>query len=85
MQRGRGTMRKLVIILTDTYRIRGEIDVAPDERITDYVTSAKNFVAVTNGEVRTVDGALIFQTEFMNVHRDHIVAVTPEDLTRTHR
>ncbi len=72
---------KTVIILTPDYRIRGDIDVAPDERITDYITAAKSFLAVTNAEVRTLEGRIMFMSSFINVHRDHIVVVAPEELT----
>lgn len=72
---------KTVVILTGDYRIRGDIDVAPDERITDYITSSKSFLAVTNAEVRTLEGRIMFASSFINVHRDHIVVVAPEELT----
>ena len=72
---------KTVVILTADYRIRGDIDVAPDERITDYITTAKSFLAVTNAEVRTLEGRIMFTSSFINVHRDHIVVVAPEELT----
>ncbi len=72
---------KTVVILTAGYRIRGDIDVAPDERITDYITAAKSFLAVTNAEVRTLEGRIMFTSSFINVNRDHIVVVAPEELT----
>ena len=72
---------KTVVILTADYRIRGDIDVAPDERITDYITAAKSFLAVTNAEVRTLEGRIMFTSSFINVNRDHIVVVAPEELT----
>lgn len=71
-----------VIVLTDSFRIRGNIDLAPDERVTDYITSAKNFIALTQVEVRTHENTLVFVSDFINVHRDHIVVVAPEGLTR---
>lgn len=77
-----GLVRTSVIILTENYRIKGMIAIAPDERVTDYVTSAKNFIAVTNAEVRANDGRIIFNAEFLNVHRDHIEVIAPEHLTR---
>ena len=41
--------RASVVILTSEYRPRrAPLSLAPDERITDYVTSARNFIAVTN-------------------------------------
>lgn len=76
--------RPSVIILTQNYRIKGRIDLPPDERVTDYVTSAKNFIAITDAEVRDLDGRILFNAGFMNLHRDHIVIIAPEELTSRH-
>ena len=76
-----GMTRTSVIILTSDYRIRGEISLAPDERVTDYVTSARNFIAVTSAEVRANDGRIVFNADFLNVHRDHIQLIAPFELT----
>ena len=40
-----------VTILTGSYRIKGYIDLVPGARVTDYMTEAKNFIAVTDAEV----------------------------------
>lgn len=76
-----GMTKRPVIILTGTYRIRGQISLPPDERVTDYVTSARNFIAVTDAEVRAEDGRIVFSSEFLNVHRDHIEVIAPAELT----
>jgi hypothetical protein len=76
-----GMTRTTVVILTSNYRIRGEISLAPEERVTDYVTSARNFIAVTNAEVRADDGRIIFNADFLNVHRDHVQVIAPFELT----
>lgn len=76
--------RPSVIILTQNYRIRGRIDLPPDERVTDYVTSAKNFIAVTDADVRDLEGRVLFHAGFLNLHRDHIVIIAPEELTSRH-
>ena len=76
-----GMTRASVVILTSEYRIRGELSLAPDERITDYVTSARNFIAVTNAEVPANDGRIVFNADFLNVHRDHIQVIAPFELT----
>lgn len=76
-----GMTRTTVVILTSDYRIRGEISLAPEERVTDYVTSARNFIAVTNAEVRADDGRIVFNADFLNVHRDHVQVIAPAELT----
>lgn len=76
-----GFVRTSVVLLTANYRIRGKILLGADERITDHVTSAKNFLAVVDAEVRANDGRIIFHSKFLNVHRDHIEVIAPEELT----
>ncbi|MEW5892559.1 MAG: hypothetical protein AB1697_05435 [Pseudomonadota bacterium] len=68
-----------VIILTETYRITGQIDLIPGARVTDYLHEARDFIAVTEAEVWDVAGARkVFNSPFINVSRAHIQVVTPE-------
>ncbi|MCX7135900.1 MAG: hypothetical protein NTW47_04400 [Proteobacteria bacterium] len=66
-----------VTILTDTYRIKGNIELLPGARITDYMTEAKEFIAVTDAEVWEVVGRQVFTAPFVNVNRDHIQIISP--------
>ena len=66
-----------VTILTGTYRIKGNIDLLPGARVTDYMAEAKGFIAVTDAEVWEVIGRQVFTAPFLNVNRDHIQIITP--------
>ena len=66
-----------VTILTDTYRIKGNIELLPGARITDYMTEAKEFIAVTDAEVWEVVVRQVFTAPFVNVNRDHIQIISP--------
>ena len=66
-----------VTMLTDTYRIKGNIELLPGARITDYMTEAKEFIAVTDAEVWEVVGRQVFTAPFVNVNRDHIQIISP--------
>ena len=66
-----------VTILTDIYRIKGDIDLLPGARVTDYLAEAKEFIAVTDAEVWEVVGRQVFTAPFLNVNRDHIQIVAP--------
>ena len=66
-----------VTILTGTYRIKGTIDLLPGARVTDYMSEAKEFIAVTDAEVWEVVGRLVFTAPFVNVNRDHIQIISP--------
>jgi hypothetical protein len=66
-----------VTILTGTYRIKGNIDLLPGARVTDYMSEAKGFIAVTDAEVWEVVGRQVFTAPFVNVNKDHIHIISP--------
>lgn len=67
-----------VVILTDSFRIRGSVDLIPGARITDFMSEARDFIAVTDAEVRRLNGDHVIDSAFLNVNRDHIQLVLPE-------
>jgi len=71
--------RTKVTILTSTYRVNGYIELVPGARVTDYINDAKNFIAITDAEVRSPEGRMVLQVPFLNLSRDQIVIVTPGD------
>lgn len=71
--------RKKVTILTGAYRIKGYIHLFPNSRVTDYMNESKDFIAVTGAEVWEVEGRQVLSTSFINVNRNQIQIVTPED------
>ena len=66
-----------VTILTGTYRIKGNIDLLPGARVTDFMAEARGFIAVTDAEVWEVVGRQVFTAPFLNVNRDHIQIIAP--------
>ena len=66
-----------VTILTATYRIKGYIDLLPDARVTDFMTEAKSFIAVTDAEVWEIVGRQVFTAPFIDVNRDHVQIIAP--------
>jgi len=72
--------RKKVVILTDTYRIKGYIELQEGARVTDYMLGAKEFIVVTDAEVWTLDGTgLVLSAQFIDVRLDQIEVVTTTD------
>ncbi len=69
--------RTKVTILTGTYRVKGFIDLVTGARVTDYLVEAKEFIAVTEAEVRDLNDRHLFTTPFLNVSRDHIQVLAP--------
>ncbi len=70
--------RTRVTILTGTYRIKGFIELVPGARVTDYLIEAKDFIAITDAEVRDLNDRHIFNAPFLNVSRKHIQVVSPQ-------
>jgi len=69
-----------VTILTGSYRIKGFINVMPGARVTDFMTEAKGFIALTDDEVweLSVGGRQLVAAPFLNVSRDHIQVIVPQ-------
>ena len=72
--------RTKVTILTASYRIKGFIDLIPGARVTDYMSEAKGFIAITDAEVweLAVGGRQMITSKFLNVSRDHIQVIVPQ-------
>jgi hypothetical protein len=68
-----------VTILTGTYRIKGCIHLQSQARVTDYMADSRNFIALTDAEVWEPDGRQVLTAPFLNVSREHIQVVVPED------
>lgn len=68
-----------VTIFTGSYRIKGYIDLIPGARVTDYMSEAKDFIAVTDAEVWELQlgGRQIIAAPFLNVSREHIQVIAP--------
>ena len=73
-----GDSKTRVVILAGSFRIKGEIELVPGARITDYMIDAKEFFAVTKAEVWDMEGRRIFTAPFLNVSRAHVVVVAPD-------
>jgi hypothetical protein len=73
------TDKTRVIILTGHYRIVGHISVLPEARVTDYICESKEFIAVTDAEVWDHGQRKVASSRFMNINRDQIEIIMPEE------
>ncbi len=69
-----------VLILTEHFRITGEVALMQGARLTDYLVSSKLFLAVTDAEILDHEGRRVLFSSFLNIHRDHIEVIVPIDL-----
>ena len=81
MKPGSDTAKARVVILTDIYRIKCNLNIVPGVRLTDYIRSENSFVAVTSAEVYNIEGRkLILSADFMDINKEHIQIITPDEL-----
>lgn len=69
-----------VIIFTKNFQIKGDIFLYEGARLTDYMLEANSFIAVSNAEIMDHQNNEIFTTSFLNVNRDHIEIIWPDEL-----
>jgi hypothetical protein len=70
-----------VVVLTNEYKISGYIDLMPGSRLTDYITSARSYFAMTDAVVEDVrSGKSMFKGKFIDVNRDSVVLIMPADI-----
>lgn len=69
--------RTKVTILTGTYRINGYIELIRGARLTDFITEAGEFIAVTDAEVVDLSGRLVLNEPFLDVSRSHVEIIIP--------
>lgn len=67
------------IVQTTTHLIEGTIHVRRDERVKDELGRTENFLALTEAKVLDKDGKVLFQNNFIAIHRNQIVWVLPKE------
>jgi hypothetical protein len=64
-------------IQTQTYHIRGYVHVRKGERMSDELNQTNLFLPVTNAEIHSPEGKILYITDFLVVNREHIVWLMP--------
>jgi hypothetical protein len=67
-----------VILLTNTYRLEGEIHVVPGGRLLDEINKERDFLPLTNATVYDISGETPLDSlDFIAVNKNLIVMVAP--------
>jgi hypothetical protein len=76
--------KQKVIIFTNHFEIKGYISIYQGVRLTDYMNESKLFISVTDAEVRhhQHNGKTVMKTTFLNVRKDDIEIIVPEDAVK---
>jgi len=76
---GRTTVR----IYADQFMLVGNIAMFADSRLTDFMVGAHEFIALTDVTVSNLEGRALFKTAFLNVQKEKITIILPEDMVRS--
>lgn len=69
-----------VVILTDSYRIEGEMYLVAGSRLTDSVNvKTKDFFPITNAKIFSKSGDILYSLGYVAVNRDVIMAIFPTE------
>jgi hypothetical protein len=69
-----------VLIQTVTNLIHGHIYLRPEQRIKDELnTGADQFIAVTQAEVYSAAGQVLYRSEFLTLNKSHVVWIRPDE------
>ena len=60
-----------------TFRIRGNVHVRRGDRLSDEINQENKFLAVTEVEIFSPDGELLYITDFLAINREHIIWLMP--------
>ena len=72
-------------IQTDTHHILGNVHVRKGDRLSDELNQTTSFLAITEAEIYSPSGELLYNTDFVAVSRKHIVWLMPFDSQATNQ
>ena len=67
------------IIQTPTNRIHGLIYVRVNDRVSDELNRAEQFLAITDAEIYSLEGEKLYTSDFLAVNREMIVWLLPNE------
>lgn len=67
------------MVQTTTHLIKGTLHIRRDERVKDELGRTENFLALTDASVLDSDGNVLYQNNFIAIHRVQIVWVLPDE------
>jgi len=71
-----------VVVYTRSFRIEGRIALMPGARLTDFVRHASSFIAIVDARVHDRQGALLFESSFLDLGSSFIELIVPSELVR---
>ena len=66
-------------IQTRDHYIQGYVHVRKDERLSDEINKDSTFLAITKAEIFSLEGEMLYTSDFLAVNRSQIVWLMPVD------
>jgi len=66
-----------VIIQTTVQLIHGKVHIKPEERLSDELNLEENFLPVTNAVIYSLEGKILYQTNFLSINRAQVIWILP--------
>lgn len=76
---GKHHQQMRVVVLTRSYQIHGTITMDRETRLTDHFSQTKGFLALTDAEVTRPDGGEVLAASFLDINRESIEIVVPDE------
>jgi len=71
--------KQKVIIFTRQFEVKGNLHIYEGVRLTDFMNESKPFIPVTDVEVKRLNGEVFMKAMFLNVQRDEIEIIVPDN------
>ena len=72
--------KQKIRIFTRQFEIVGDLHLYPGARLTDFMNESKDFISVIDVEVRRLADGRLISARFLNVRKDEIEIILPEEL-----
>lgn len=72
-----------VLIQVTEYRVRGNLHIRHEERLTDALNQKDPFLAITDAVIEDMMGNVLYETNFLNLNTAFVIWILPEsELTK---
>jgi len=75
-----GEGKQKIRIFTRQFEIIGDLNIYPGVRLTDFMNESKEFISVTEAQVRRQSDTVIMKAKFLNVRKNEIELILPEEM-----
>jgi hypothetical protein len=72
--------KQKIRIFTRQFEIVGDLHIYSGVRLTDFMNESKDFMSVTDVEVRRLSDGTLISAKFLNVRKDEIEIILPEEI-----